>query len=111
GWQGPLDDKGHKLEGEPPAAWRAAVPSGGAASTKPLLREGGVRGDDGLAHGAQADSVQVSPLPTAAPRATRHWLRAVRQVVATLWAHLSERFGLTSPGAHRTWGLLMRVAA
>ena len=89
----------------------AAVPSGGAASRKPVLSDGGLRGDDGLAHGAQADGVQVCPRPKAAPRATRHWLSAARQVVETTFAHLSESFGLKYPGAHSTWGLLMLVAA
>jgi len=89
----------------------AVVPSGGAASTKPLLSDGGFRGDDWLAHGATAYSAQVCPLPKAAPRAERRWLRAARQVVETTFANLTESCGLTYPGAHSTWGLLMRVAA
>jgi len=32
-------------------------------------------------------------------------------VVETTFAHLSESFGLKYPGAHSTWGLLMRVSA
>ena len=32
-------------------------------------------------------------------------------MVETTFAHLSESFGLKYPGAHSTWGLLMRVAA
>jgi hypothetical protein len=32
-------------------------------------------------------------------------------MVETTCANLTERFGLKYPGAHRTWGLLMRVAA
>ena len=89
----------------------AAVPSGGAASKKPILSDCGFRGDDWLEHWAQAYGVQVCPLPKAAPRATRHWLSSVRQVVETTFANLSENFGLKYPGAHSTWGLLMRVAA
>ena len=111
GVQGPLDDQGHKPKVTPPAEWMAAVPSGGAASTKPILSDGGFRGDNWLAHWAQAYGVQVCPWPKAAPRATRPWLRAVRQVVETTCAHVSESLGLTYPGAHSTWGLLMRVAA
>ena len=38
-------------------------------------------------------------------------MRAARQVVETTLANLTERCGLTYPGAHSTWGLLMRVAA
>jgi hypothetical protein len=111
GLQGPLDAKGHKPKGTPPEEWMAVVPSGGAASTKPLLSAGGLRGDDGLAPWATASGAQVCPLPQAAPRAERRWLRAARQVVETTFAHLTESFGLTYPGAHSTWGLLMRVAA
>ena len=109
--QGPLDDTGQKPKVTPPAEWMAAVPSGGAASTKPILSDGGLRGDDGLAHWAHAYGVQVCPRPKAAPRAQRHWLSSVRQVVETTFAHLSESFGLKYPGAHSTWGLLMRVSA
>jgi hypothetical protein len=111
GVQGPLDDKGRKPKVNPPEEWMAAVPSGGAASNKPILSDSGFRGDDWLAHWATAYGVQVCPLPKAAPRATRHWLSSVRQVVETTFAHLSESFGLKYPGAHSTWGLLMRVAA
>jgi hypothetical protein len=32
-------------------------------------------------------------------------------VVDTTLAHLRESFGLKYPGAHSTWGLLLRVAA
>jgi hypothetical protein len=89
----------------------ALVPSSGAASTKPILSDGGFRGDDWLAHWATASGAQVCPLPKAAPRAERRWLRSARQVVETTLAHLTESFGLKYPGAHSTWGLLMRVAA
>ena len=111
GVQGPLDAKGHKPKVKPPEEWMAAVPSGGAASQKPILSDCGFRGDDWLAHWATAYGVQVCPLPKAAPRATRHWLSSVRQVVETTFANLSENFGLKYPAAHSTWGLLMRVAA
>jgi hypothetical protein len=111
GVQGPLDAQRQKPKVTPPDEWMAAVPSGGAASHKPILSDCGFRGDDWLAHWAQAYGVQVCPLPKAAPRATRHWLSSVRQVVETTFAHLSESCGLKYPGAHSTWGLLMRVAA
>ena len=111
GVQGPLDAQGQKPKVTPPAEWMAAVPSGGAVSTRPLLSDGGFRGDEGLEHGAQASRGQVCPLPKAAPRATRHWLSSLRQVVDTTLAHLRESFGLKYPGAHSTWGLLLRVAA
>ena len=111
GVQGPLDDQGHKPKVTRPEAWMAAVPRGGTASHTPSLSDGGFRGDDGLAHGATAYGVQVGPLPQAAPRATRHWWRSVRQVVETTWANLRESCGLKYPGAHSTWGLLMRVSA
>jgi hypothetical protein len=111
GGQGPLDAQRQKPKVPSPEEWMAAVPSGGAASHKPILSDGGFRGDEWLAHWAQAYGVQVCPLPKAASRATRHWWSAVRQVVETTFAHLSESFGLKYPGAHSTWGLLMRGAA
>ena len=109
--QGPLDDKGHKPKVKAPQEWMATVPSGGAASTKPILSDCGFRGDDWLAHWAQAYGAQVCPLPKAAPRAQRRWLSSARQVVETTFANLRETFGLKYPGAHTTWGLLMRVSA
>jgi hypothetical protein len=111
GVQGPLDEKGQKPKVTPPEEWMAAVPSGGAASQKPILSDCGFRGDDWLAHWAQAYGVQVCPLPKTAPRAKRRWWSSARQVVETTFANLSESFGLKYPGAHSTWGLLMRVAA
>jgi len=111
GVPGPLDAQGHKAKVTPPEEWRAAVPSGGAASQKPLLSDGGLRGDDGLAPWAQAYGVPVCPRPKTAPRAHRRWLGAARQVVETTFANLRESFGLTYPGAPSTWGLLRRVAA
>jgi hypothetical protein len=111
GVQGPLDATGQKPKVTPPAEWMASVPSGGAVSHKPILSDCGFRGDDWLAHWATAYGVQVCPLPKAAPRAQRCWLSSARQVVETTFANLSETFGLKYPGAHSTWGLLMRVAA
>ena len=89
----------------------AVVPSSGAASQKPILSDCGFRGDDWLEHWAKAYGAQVCPLPKAAPRAQRRWWSSARQVVETTFANLSESFGLKYPGAHSTWGLLMRVAA
>ena len=111
GGQSPLDETGQKPKVTPPEEWLAAVPSGGAASQKPILSDGGFRGDEWLAHWAKAYGVQVCPLPKTAPRAHRRWWSSARQVVETTCAHLSESCGLKYPGAHSTWGLLMRVAA
>ena len=109
--QGPLDDKGHTPKVTPPAEWMAVVPSGGVASNKPILSDGGFCGDDWLAHWATAYGAQVYPLSNTAPGAERRWLSSARQVVETTFANLTESFGLKYPGAHSTWGLLMRVAA
>jgi len=57
GVQGPLDEKRHKPKVTPPAAWMAAVPSGGAASKKPIMSACGFRGDAGLEHWATAYGV------------------------------------------------------
>jgi len=111
GLQGPLDAQGHKPKVTPPEEWMAVVPSGGAASKKPILSDCGFRGDDWLEHWAKAYGARVCPLPKAAPRAERRWLSSARQVVETTFANLTESFGLKYPGAHSTWGLLMRVAA
>ena len=109
--QGPLDNTGQKPKVTPPEEWMAVVPSGGAASNKPILSDCGFRGDDWLAHWATAYGAQVCPLRKAAPRAERRWLSSARQVVETTFANLTESFGRKYPGAHSTWGLLMRVAA
>jgi hypothetical protein len=111
GGHGPLDDTGQKPKVKPPKEWMATVPSGGATSNKPILSDCGFRGDEWLAHWAQAYGAQVCPLPKAAPRAQRHWWSSARQVVETTFANLSETFGRKYPGAHSTWGLLMRVSA
>ena len=111
GVQGPLDHKEHTPKVTPPEEWMAAVPSGGVPSHKPILSDCGFRGDDGLAHWAPAYGVRVCPLSKTAPRAQRRWLSSARQVVETTFANLSESFGLKYPGAHSTWGLLMRIAA
>jgi hypothetical protein len=108
---GPLDAQGHTPKVTPPEEWMAAVPSGGAASGTPILSDSGFRGDDWLKHWAQAYGARVYPLSKAAPRAERHLFSSARQVVETTCANLTESFGLKYPGAHSTWGLLMRLAA
>jgi hypothetical protein len=109
--QGPLDAQGQQPKMPPPEEWMAAVPSGGAASNKPILSDSGFRGDDWLQHWAHAYGARVTPLSKAAPRAERRLFSSARQVVETTFANLTESFGLKYPGAHSTWGLLMRVAA
>jgi len=109
--QGPLDAQGQQPKLPPPEEWMAAVPSGGAVSDKPILSDSGFRGEDWLKHWAQAYGARVIPLSKTAPRAERRVFSAARQVVETTFANLTECFGLTYPGAHSTWGLLMRVAA
>ena len=108
---GPLDAQRQKPQVTPPEEWMAAVPSGGAVSHKPILSDSGFRGNDGLEHWAQAYGARVCPLSNAAPHAQRRWWSSARQVVETTLAHLSESCGLKYPGAHSTWGLLMRVSA
>lgn len=109
--QGPLNPMTHQPKVTPPTEWMAPVPSGGAAANKPIMTDSGFRGDDWLAHWAEAYGVHVYPLPKgAAPAERRRW-SAVRQAVETTFANLSESFGLKYPGAHTVWGLLTRVAA
>ena len=68
GVQGPLDEKGQKPKITPPEEWMATVPSGGAASHKPILSDCGFRGDDWLAH--WATSLWCAGLPAAQSRAS-----------------------------------------
>jgi hypothetical protein len=109
--QGPLAPATHQPLVTPPREWMAPVPRSGAASNKPIMTDSGFRGDAWLVHWAEAYGVHVYPLPKgAAPAERRRW-SAVRQVVETTFANLSESFGLKYPGAHTVWGLLTRVAA
>jgi hypothetical protein len=109
--QGPLHAETHQPQLTPPIDWRAAVPSCGAASNRPVMTDRGFRGDAWLKHGADAYGAHVLPPPPATARAARQWWSAARQVVETTFAHLTESFGLKYPGAHTPWGLLTRVAA
>lgn len=111
GVRGPLDAETHQPQVTPPTDWMAAIPSCGAASHQPILTDRGFRGEDWLEHWAKAYGAQVCPLPKAASRAQRRWWSSARQVVETTFSHLSESFGLKYPGAHSSWGLLLRVAA
>src|SRR5262249_42827525 len=70
--------------------------------------DSGFRGEDWLTHWATAYGGQVCPPPPQAARAARRWWSAVRQVVETTLAHLSESFGLKYPVAHTGSGLLTR---
>lgn len=109
--QGPLDAEAQQPTMAPPREWLAVLPSCGALSPQPLLTDRGFRGEDWLTPWASAYGVPVCPPPKAASRAQRRWWSAARQGVETSCAHLRESFGLKYPGAHRSWGLLMRVAA
>ncbi len=111
GGQGPLDAEAQQPTVTPPRDWLALLPSGGARSPQPILTARGFRGEDWLTHWAAAYGVHVCPPPKAASRAQRRWWSAARQVGETSCAHLRERVGLKYPGAHSSWGLLMRVAA
>lgn len=109
--QGPLHPETPQPKVTPPTAWMSLAPSGGAAAHQPIMTDSGLRGAEGLAHGAEAYGTQVGPKPQQAARAERRWWSAARQVVETTLSHLTESCGLTYPGAHTGWGLLARVAA
>lgn len=109
--QGPLDPDTGQPKVTPPSEWMAPVPSCGSASNKPVMTDSGFRGDDWLAHWAEAYGVHVFPLPKGMSRSQRYEWSSARQVVETTFSNLSENFGLKYPGAHTPWGLLMRVAA
>jgi hypothetical protein len=109
--QGPLDPDTRQPKVPPPTEWMAPVPSCGAASNKPVMTDSGFRGDDWLAHWAEAYGVHVCPLAKGMSRTQRHWWSSARQVVETTFSNLTENFGLKYPGAHTSWGVLTRVAA
>jgi hypothetical protein len=109
--QGPLDPMTGQPQVKPPTDWMAPVPSGGRASQKPIITDSGFCGDEWLAHWAAAYGAHVYPPPKGGPPAEQQGWSAIRQVVETTFAHLSESFGLKYPGAHTRWGLLARVAA
>jgi hypothetical protein len=109
--QGPLDAQTHQPTMPAPTEWMAVLPSCGAVSYKPILSDSGFRGEAWLTHWATAYAAHVCPLSTAMPPAQRHWWSAARQGVETTFANLTEHFGLKYPGAHTSWGLLMRVGA
>jgi len=111
GVHGPLDAQKHQPKMPPPTEWLGILPSCGVASQKPLLSDSGFRGEDWLGHWANTYGIQVCPLSKAVPRAKRRWGSAARQRVETTCANLSGSFGLKYPGAHTSWGLLMRVSA
>jgi len=60
---GPLDAQGHRPKVTPPEEWMAAVPSGGAASSTPILSDSGFRGADWLEHWAHAYGARVTRSP------------------------------------------------
>jgi hypothetical protein len=109
--QGPLHPETRQPKVPPPTDWMALAPSGGMASSKPIMTDSGFRGADWLAHWADAYGAHVCPKPQRATRAQRRQWSSARQVVETTLAHLTESFGLKYPGAHTGWGLLTRVAA
>ena len=109
--RGPLHPETHQPKVTPPTEWMAPVHSCGHASHKPVMTDSGCREEDWLAHWATAYGVQVCPSTRQASRRQRRWWSAVRQVVKTTFAHLSESFGRKYPGAHTGCGLLARVAA
>lgn len=109
--RGPLQPATHQPKVPPPTEWMAPGQSCGHASQTPVMTDSGFRGEDWLAHWAMAYGVQVCPPPSRAARAARRRWSAVRHVVQTTLAHLSESCGLQYPGAHTGGGLLTRVAA
>jgi hypothetical protein len=109
--QGPLHPETRQPKVPLPTDWMSLAPSGGVASSKPIMADSGIRGADWLTHWAAAYDAQVCPTPQQASRAERRWWSSARQVVETTLAHLTDNVGLKYPGAHTGWGLLTRVAA
>lgn len=108
---GPLEPDTQTPRLAAPVDWVAPTPSAGQPRGKPVVADEGFTGQDWWHHWASDYGTHVITPPAQAPRAVRRWFSAIRQVVETVFAHLCDSFGLKYPGAHTTWGLLMRLAA
>jgi hypothetical protein len=95
----------------PPSDWVGPVQGCGRHSGKPLVADLGFTGAEWQAHWAADYGTTVITAPQDVPEAASRWLRSLRQVVETVFAHLCDSFGLQYPGAHTRWGLLTQVAA
>jgi hypothetical protein len=86
----------------------------GQAAAGPYITDLGMRGDAWRQHW-QADYGAVTLLKSDfhgpdAPAAAR-WLCGLRQLIETVFAHLTATFGLSFPRARSSWGLNTRLAA
>ena len=108
---GPLDPRTGRPRLGPPSDWVGPVQGCGERSGKPLVADLGFDGADWEAHWASDYGTSVVTPPRRAADAAIRWLRSLRHVVETAFAHLGESFGLQYPGAHTRWGLLAQVAA
>jgi hypothetical protein len=95
----------------PPSDWVGPVQGAGQRSGKPGVADLGFDGTDWLTHWAGEYGATVVTPPRGVAAAAIRWLRSLRHVVETCFAHLCESFGLQYPGAHTRWGLLAQVAA
>jgi len=94
-----------------PTDWVGPVQGCGLRSGKLLVADRGFTGADWQTHWATDYGARVITPPQSTPETATRWLRSLRQVVETVFAHLCESFGLQYPGAHTRWGLLTRIAA
>lgn len=78
---------------------------------RPVIAVHGIAATDWQQHWAEAYAIRVVTPPEAAPPSVQRWFSGVRQVIETVFAHLCDSIGLKYPGAHTTWGLLIRVSA
>lgn len=84
--------------------------------TVPYLTDRGFNGDRWLIHWRNTYHMTVIAVPPDnAPRrwnlADKRWLAHHRQIIETVFARLSDVFGLKRLNAHTDWGKLTRLAA
>ena len=88
----------------------------GQASTRPYLADKGFNGERWISHWREFYEALVITAPPANVKtdfslADEKWLSSHRQIIETVFARLTEVFGLKRLNAHSDWGKITRLAA
>jgi hypothetical protein len=99
-----------------PVGHIGALQAVGPGQARPYLADRGFNGQRWIDHWLHAYAATViSPPPANAPHAwsaaDKHWLASKRQVIETVFARLSDVFGIKRLLAHSRWGQYTRIAA